>query len=119
MLRLLVICCWFLRMMPVSSSTPFADCIDKPFLPTHIVPDALTFNDALHGVKKHIPQHMWIAVRDVNDTLPKHMPAFLKKNGNWSVTCQGNEENDRWMETYFANTSTLWYVYVYLSFFWS
>ena len=106
-------------MMPVSSSTPFADCIDKPFLPTHIVPDALTFNDALHGVKKHIPQHMWIAVRDVNDTLPKHMPAFLKKNGNWSVTFQGNDEKDRWMETYFANTSTLWYVYVYLSFFWS
>ena len=98
-------------MWPVVSITPFADCIDKPILPVS-VPDALVFNDTLHGVKKHIPQHMWIAVRDINDTLPKHMPGFLKKNANWSVTFQGNDEKDRWMETYFANTSTLWYVSV-------
>ena len=112
MLRILVICCWCLWMLPVSSVTPFADCIDKPILPTHPVPDPMKFNEALHGVKKHIPQNMWIAVRDVNDTLPRHMPAFHKKNSNLTVTFQGNDEKDRWMETHFANTSTLWYVSV-------
>ena len=34
------------------------------------------------------------------------------QNGNWTVHFQGNTEKDAFMETYFANTSTLWAYHV-------
>ena len=91
-------------------SSPFADCIDKPILPAS-VPEPYTFN-ATHGVVKLIPQHMWIAVRNVSDGRPGHLPGFLKKNANWTVHFEGNTEKDAFMETIFANTSTLWAYHV-------
>ena len=95
----------------VAPITPFADCINKPVLPTS-VPEPYAFDSQAHGVKKHIPQHMWIAVRNVTDARPAHLAAFMKKNSNWTVHFQGNVEKDNFMETFFANTSTLWYVSV-------
>ena len=92
-------------------SSPFADCIDKPVLPAS-VPEPYTFDTANGGVAKLIPQHMWIAVRNVSDGRPGHLPGFLKKNGNWTVHFQGNTEKDAFMETIFANTSTLWAYHV-------
>ena len=58
--------------------------------------------------KKEIPQHIWIAVRNISDGRPTHLLEFAKRNSNWTIHYCDNDEKDSFMDTVFQNTSLLW-----------
>ena len=86
--------------------SPFHEGYDRPVMPSS-VPDVFNFTGS-EPYMKLIPQHIWIAVRDISDDRPVHLAEFLKKNINWTVHYCDNDLKDQFMETVFANTSTLW-----------
>ena len=72
---------------------------------TDINPNA---NNKEWSDKKHIPQNIYIAVRNINDSRPNHLGPFAQKNSNWSIHFCDNANKNHFMQTVFANTSTLW-----------
>jgi hypothetical protein len=58
--------------------------------------------------EKMIPRHLWMAVRDLNYTLPFYTKALFERNKNWEIHVCSNDMKDRFMNETFANTSFLW-----------
>jgi Glycosyltransferase sugar-binding region containing DXD motif len=79
---------------------------DRPVLPEKVPEPMPGANNGTH--QKHIPSHIWIAVRNISDARPHHLTGFAKKNANWTIHFCDNEEKDNFMATAFANTSILW-----------
>lgn len=72
-----------------------------PLIPTSL-PEVALFNES---TQRHIPQRLWIAVKDRQDPLPGHWQEFFQRNSQWSVTICDNRCKDEFMETVFKNTS--------------
>ena len=69
-----------------------------PILPNHEV----------GSYDKHIPRHIWIAVRNISDGRPSHLLEFARRNSNWTTHYCDNDEKDAFMDRVYQNTSLLW-----------
>eukprot|EP01038_Epipyxis_sp_PR26KG_P008516 gene8516-11513_t len=78
---------------------------DLPVLPLN--PPSVLFGNAT-PTEKLIPRHLWIAVRELNDSMNYQMPALFARNPLWQVHIESNEMKDKFMNDVFANTSMLW-----------
>jgi len=77
---------------------------DLPLLPTSL-PEHHTPND---GYNKHVPRHVWIAVKDSKDPLSPHIDRFFERNSLWERHVCDNACKDDFMNTTFAGTSVAW-----------
>ena len=65
-------------------------------------------NASIIMLKKFIPRHVWIAVRNISDALPAHMKGFQDKNKAWQFHFSDNDAKDNFMEEHYPNSSILW-----------
>lgn len=105
MLQLWVLFLVLLEYVKYSRST-VVEPWNLPVLPSSSTPIQLG-NISLTGDKK-IPRHLWLAVRDLSDEMNWQLPPLFERNRGWDVNLVTNEMKDIFMETVFANTSTLW-----------
>eukprot|EP01036_Dinobryon_divergens_P030427 gene30427-39670_t len=107
----LLVCFCFLS----SPSIVFCAVVHQNELP--VIPDSLpeplkprnnSSNGESNSSKKHIPRHIWIAVKDERDELPGHLKGFFDRNSNWEVHICDNKCKDTFMNTTFANTGINW-----------
>jgi hypothetical protein len=77
---------------------------DLPVLPASL-PAVNMFDESR---KKHVPNKMYIAVRDRKDQLPGHLYQLFDRNPSWEFIICDNACKDDFMYTMFANTSVAW-----------
>ncbi len=96
---------WDLPLVPPSSKWQE---LEKRFADT--LPKSHSYFDKAY--KKKIPRSVWIAFAEkpTNATMKPHIQKMITKNeaNQWVFHLQGNAEKLEFMETFFANTSTLW-----------
>lgn len=84
--------------------------LDDPVLPTNLNVAVNPWADPLGA--RRIPRHVWISMKTVPpaDLLPTHIRRLVAREAlsNWTVHLEDNAAQLRFMETHFANTSTLW-----------
>ena len=91
--------------------TAAIDPWDLPVFPPEMASRTEDIPDEEQVSKRYqIPRHVWISVKETPLIVPTHLTNMMsrEKPFNWSFHLVNNEQATEFMETHFANTSTLW-----------